>query len=292
MIRETHNGIISKRLPRTHKGDYGRVYVIAGSLGMTGAAYLCSQAALLSGSGLVTLAVPKSLNLIMESKLTEVITDPMPETKDATFSIEAFGRMSESLKQCDAVACGCGLRRHPDIKKIVFKLIKSTDIPIVLDGDALNVISENVDILKKKKTSIVLTPHPGEMSRLTNKTISQIQNDRITVAKHFAMNYKVIVVLKGHETIVVKENHVLGQVKFKGNKKLKDDKLEEELDIKSGQRIRPNLITESIRKIKDLYAKDGYLLTEVTAELVDPEEGRSEERRVGTECRSRWSPYH
>ena len=206
MIRETHNGIISKRLPRTHKGDYGRVYVIAGSLGMTGAAYLCSQAALLSGSGLVTLAVPKSLNLIMESKLTEVITDPMPETKDATFSIEAFGRMSESLKQCDAVACGCGLRRHPDIKKIVFKLIKSTDIPIVLDGDALNVISENVDILKKKKTSIVLTPHPGEMSRLTNKTISQIQNDRITVAKHFAMNYKVIVVLKGHETIVVKEN--------------------------------------------------------------------------------------
>lgn len=206
MIRETHNGIISKRLPRTHKGDYGHVYVIAGSLGMTGAAYLCSQAALLSGSGLVTLAVPKSLNLIMESKLTEVITDPMPETKDGTFSIEAFGRMSESLKQCDAVACGCGLRRYPDIKKIVFKLIESTDIPIVLDGDALNVISENVDILKKKKTSIVLTPHPGEMSRLINKTISQIQSDRIAVAKQFAMNYKVIVVLKGHETVVVKEN--------------------------------------------------------------------------------------
>lgn len=206
MIRKTHNRIISGRLPRTHKGDYGHVYVIAGSLGMTGAAYLCSQAALLSGSGLVTLAVPKSLNLIMESKLTEVITDPVSETKDGTFSIEAFDRMSESLKQCDTVACGCGLRRHPDIKKIVFKLIESTNIPMVLDGDALNVISENVDILKKKKTSIVLTPHPGEMSRLVNKTISQIQSDRIAVAKQFAMNYKVIVALKGHETVVVKED--------------------------------------------------------------------------------------
>lgn len=213
MVKKTHTEVISKRLPKTNKGNYGHVYVIAGSAGMTGAAYLCSEACMRSGSGLVTLAIPKSLNVIMESKLTEVITEPQLETREGTLSFRAYSNISKSLKKCDVIACGCGLRKHPAIKKLVYKLIESIDIPMVLDGDALNVISDNVDILRKRKAPLILTPHPGEMSRLTKLDVVKIQKDRLGIAKKFASDYNIIVVLKGHETIVADEkgNHYVNE---------------------------------------------------------------------------------
>lgn len=206
MIKDTHKEVISKRLPATHKGDYGHVYTIAGSQGMTGAAYLCSQSSLLSGSGLVTLAIPKSLNIIMETKLTEVITDPQPETKEGTLSIKAIDNILKAIKRCDVIAAGCGLRKTVETSKIIYRLIETSDIPMVLDGDALNAISETRDILRKKKAPLVLTPHPGEMSRLMNLTVNKIQEDRIGVAKKLATEYNIVVVLKGYKTVVVNED--------------------------------------------------------------------------------------
>jgi ADP-dependent NAD(P)H-hydrate dehydratase / NAD(P)H-hydrate epimerase len=205
MEKKNHIKMSSMRRADTHKRDYGHVYTIAGSTGMTGAAFLSAQAALFSGSGLVTLAIPRSLNVIVGSKLTEVITEPMPETEEGTLSLKSYKKIFNSIKNCDVIACGCGLRWTLEIKKLVYKLIESATIPMVLDGDALNVISEEIDVLKKKKAPIVLTPHPGEMSRLTKKSVKEIQNDRIGVAKKLALDHNVIVVLKGHRTVVANE---------------------------------------------------------------------------------------
>lgn len=206
MVKETYSQIVSKRVPQTHKGDYGHVLVIAGSIGMTGAAYLCCQAALISGSGLVTLAIPKSLNSIMEVKLTEVITKPQEETKKGTLSIKAYGSIVELAKVSDVVAMGCGLTTHPEVKSLIQKLISSLEVPMVLDADALNAISDRIEILKEKKKALVLTPHPGEMARILKTTTNAVQKERLKIAKEFAARHNVVVVLKGHDTVVAKED--------------------------------------------------------------------------------------
>ena len=159
---------ISNRKEDTHKGDYGRVMVIAGSTGMSGAAYLCSQAALVSGCGLVNLAVPKSLNNIMEVKLTEVITNPQEETKEGTFSAKAYTDIFKLTQKANAVALGCGITTHPQVKTLVRKLLKEINVPLVIDADALNCIADEVSLLKEVKKDVIITPHPGEMGRLCN----------------------------------------------------------------------------------------------------------------------------
>lgn len=206
MIKEHYSKIISKREPETHKGDYGRVLVVAGSLGMTGAAYLSSQAALISGCGLVNLVIPKSLNTIMEVKLTEAITLPQKETEEGTLSIKAYDSIINLSKTCHVAAMGCGLSRHPETEDLIQKLIKSLEIPMVLDADALNAASKDPNILKETKSRIVITPHPGEMARILKTTTQEIQKERFKIALDFACKYGVIVVLKGHKTIVVDEH--------------------------------------------------------------------------------------
>ncbi|MCK4519110.1 MAG: bifunctional ADP-dependent NAD(P)H-hydrate dehydratase/NAD(P)H-hydrate epimerase, partial [Candidatus Omnitrophica bacterium] len=119
MVREARNKIISKRAPATHKGDYGHVLVVAGSLGMTGAAYLCSQASLICGCGLVSLAIPASLNSIMEVKLTEVITKPQEETREGSLSLRAYEPILNLAAGCDVVAIGCGLSTNPQVQELV-----------------------------------------------------------------------------------------------------------------------------------------------------------------------------
>jgi NAD(P)H-hydrate epimerase len=191
---------VSKRREDTHKGDYGRVAVIAGSTGMTGAAYLCSQAALISGCGLVNLAVPKSLYQIMGAKL---IIDPQEETKEGAFSLKAYVGLSDLIKKANVVALGCGMTTHPQVKSLVKKLIKEVNIPLVIDADALNVIADEVSLLNEAKKDVVVTPHPGEMARLCKSSSQDVQSQRITLAKKFSLKYNVITVLKGHQTVVV-----------------------------------------------------------------------------------------
>ncbi|MDP3786888.1 MAG: NAD(P)H-hydrate dehydratase [Candidatus Omnitrophota bacterium] len=199
-------GDIKKLLPKrkldAHKGDYGHVFVIAGSVGMTGAATLTSMGALLSGSGLVTLGIPKSLNPILEVKLTEVMTKPLPETDDQTLSEGAFSKILKFAEKANCVAIGPGLSRNFSTEKLVKELVVSLDKPMVLDADGINALEGEASILNSAKAPIVITPHPGEMARLVSLSRDAIVKVKEKVAKNFANKYNVVCVLKGRRTVV------------------------------------------------------------------------------------------
>lgn len=199
--------ISKKRKRQTHKGDYGRLLIIAGSVGMTGAAFLASEAALRSGCGLVTLGLPESLNTIAEKKLTEVITKPLPETKEKTLSKKALSEIIALLKNKDAAVIGPGLSQHKQTKALVLSLLPKLDTPAVLDADALNSLAGKVSVVKKANAPLIMTPHPGEMARLINTKTKDIQKNRKTVALDFAKKYNVTLVLKGHNTVVANPKH-------------------------------------------------------------------------------------
>lgn len=201
-----HEGLFKKRKRDSHKGDYGRIFILAGSAGLTGAAALCANACMRSGAGLATLGIPASLNLAMEAKLTEVMTLPLPETKDATVSIEAKKEILEKANCADAVILGPGLSQNPETKKLIRELIADITRPMVLDADALNAIADAVSVLKKIKQKYIVTPHPGEMSRLVNKGMDYIKKNRLNVAKNFSNQYNAVVVLKGAGTVVADKN--------------------------------------------------------------------------------------
>lgn len=202
---------LTPRKKNTHKGSYGRVLVLAGSPGMTGAAYLCSKAALRSGSGIVTLGIPESLNPVMETKLTCVMTYSLPETEASTLSNN--GR-KEILKLCeshDVVALGPGLSQHPETRGLILWLVKNMDRTMVIDADGLNALANNVNVLHKIKQNVVLTPHPGEMSRLAGLcSAKDVQKERLNTATQFVQSIqkklkgekKLVLVLKGDKTIV------------------------------------------------------------------------------------------
>lgn len=195
-----------KRQPSANKKDFGHVLVIAGSSGYTGAAYLSSQAVLLSGSGLVTLAVGKSIYSIMAVKLTEVMVRPFFETKDLSLSLLAEKDILNFSQNCDCVAMGPGISQNRETQGLVRSLIGKVEKPVVLDADGLNAIAGHLEILKKTQKPLVLTPHPGEMARLTGKDVPEIQNNRKDIALSFARQYNIVLVLKGHETIIAAPN--------------------------------------------------------------------------------------
>ena len=194
--------IFKKRKPASHKGDYGHVFVIAGSIGLTGAAYLASEAALLTGSGLVTCAIPKSLNVIMAKKFTEVMTLPIEDKGRGYFPASAFPKIKNFSEKTDAVAIGPGLSQEDEVKKLVKRLIQGLDKPITLDADGINCIAGEPQILKRAKRPLIITPHPGEMSRLIRKSVGYIQKNRKRIAQDVAKKYGVTVVLKGMNTVV------------------------------------------------------------------------------------------
>ena len=211
MIKIKNLPELNPRKSNTHKGSYGRVLVLAGSPGMTGAAYLCSKAALRSGSGIVTLGVPESLNPVMEVKLTCVMTRPLPETKASTLSNKARNEIMKLCEVHDVVALGPGLSQQPETRKLILWLIKNIDRDMVIDADGLNALKDNVNVLHKIKKNVVLTPHPGEMSRLTDLgSAKDVQNNRLNTATQFVQSIrkklsnekKLILVLKGDKTIV------------------------------------------------------------------------------------------
>ncbi|MFH1791351.1 MAG: NAD(P)H-hydrate dehydratase [Candidatus Omnitrophota bacterium] len=198
-----HISKIPKRKIDSNKGDFGHVFVLAGSRGLTGAAYLASQSALRTGSGLVTLGVPESLNAIMEVKLTEVMTLPLPETKAGTLSAKAEDAVLEFSKKADVAAIGPGISVNGDTIKLVQSILVKLNSPVVLDADGLNSIADCVDVLKKRKGVTVVTPHPGEMARLAGCTVEAVQKDRESVAKSFSLKYNCVSILKGYRTVVV-----------------------------------------------------------------------------------------
>lgn len=192
-----------KRKADTHKGDYGHVMVAGASPGLSGAVCLAAQAALRTGAGLVTAAVPRSLNQIFEIKLTEVMSLPLPETRSGTLSLKAFPLISSFPRKIDVLALGCGATTESSTVKLVHKIISSLDTFLILDADGINAVSLDKDILKKRKSSrLILTPHLGEFSRLTGKDREYIKNNRKELAKEFALRYNLILVLKGHRTLI------------------------------------------------------------------------------------------
>ena len=188
-----------KRSNDCHKGSVGKVLVAAGSLGMTGAAYIASQSALKCGSGVVTLCIPESLNGIMEQKLTEVMTIPVAES-DGKMAEEAWEKVVEEAVKYDCLVIGCGLGNNENTRAFVNKVIENAACPMVVDADGLNCLDKNV--LKKAKSNIVITPHLGEMARLTGFDIAYIKNNLCDVAMSFANEHKVAVVLKCATTVV------------------------------------------------------------------------------------------
>lgn len=198
---------LPSRRKDAHKGDFGRVLVVAGSVGMTGAAMLCCRAALRSGCGIVKLITPGSLNHIFEVALPEVLTRPSPDTNGVLGS-EATDAVLEEVRTHDVLALGPGLSRTPSVRRLVRNIIRKTEIPIVLDADGINALSQEPQILLDHKGPLVITPHPGEMARLVSKKISQIQGERRSVAVTFARAFGCVVVLKGYRTVVTDGNAV------------------------------------------------------------------------------------
>ncbi|MCG0276449.1 MAG: NAD(P)H-hydrate dehydratase [Thermosediminibacteraceae bacterium] len=188
--------------PDAHKGDFGRVFIIAGSKGMTGAAALCGMGAARCGAGLVTLGIPEGLNEILEVKVTEVMTLPLPQTPEGTLSLKALEPALEFAEKCDAVAIGPGLSCHEETVEFVKKFISECQRPMVIDADGLNALSKNPDVLKEAKAHVVITPHPGEMARLLSMDTSKVQENRWETAKKSCESFQCTVVLKGARTLV------------------------------------------------------------------------------------------
>jgi len=193
-----------KRATDADKKDFGHVLVIAGSNGYTGAAYLTSQAAILSGSGLVTLAVGKSIYPIMAEKLTEVMVKPFFETRDYSLSLLAEKELLSFSEKCTSAAIGPGISRNKETQGLVRSLLGKIGKPVVLDADGINAFAGHLDSLKKATAMLILTPHTGEMARLLEKDIDEVKNNRKDIALEFARQYNTVLVLKGHETIVAK----------------------------------------------------------------------------------------
>ncbi len=195
--------IMPVRAPDAHKGDCGRVAVVAGSLGMTGAAALTSTSAVRMGAGLVTLGIPEGLNDIMEVKLTEVMTRPLPQVrKRRCLALRALGQIRRMLKGADCLALGPGISTYRETVELVKRIVSDLQIPAVIDADGLNALSGDPSPLKEAKASIVITPHPGEFRRLTAGKLEDYQVDRIDTARSFACKFNVTVVLKGVPTLV------------------------------------------------------------------------------------------
>lgn len=206
---ETNAEFVRDILPtadvQAHKGNMGRISVIAGSKGFTGAATMCCQSALKSGGGLVTLFTPENLNEIYEKKLTEAMTLPL-DCNDYLRE-ELVLEKSEVLKKSDTVIVGPGLGRDTDAAKIIEFLFEN-EIPTVIDADGINAIASNINILNGKKGKTVFTPHVGEFSRLTGFSTEKILSDRLGHAREFAVKYGVTLVLKGAGSIIAQPDGV------------------------------------------------------------------------------------
>lgn len=194
--------MLKKRLPWGHKGTFGKTFVIAGSTGMTGAACLTGMASLKTGSGIVSLAVPRTLNIVFEQKLTEIMTVPVEDTGMGAFSRNCVLELMPHIKNSDVLAIGPGIGKGEDIMEVLKYVFDNFSTPIVLDADGLNCICENLDILSRHEGQVVITPHPGEMSRLTGNPIREITANPIKTALEFAQKYSAIVLLKGAVSVV------------------------------------------------------------------------------------------
>ncbi len=198
---------LPRRSPSSHKGTFGRLLNIAGSLRYSGAAVMSMRAALRTGAGLTTLAAPISVVKALCGAIPESTFLPLPETEDG-FVGEAESAIAEILPKMTAVCIGCGLGNSENSRKLAEYVIKNAACPIVIDADGINSISPNINVLKERTGATIITPHPMEFSRISGLSVEEIGRDRIGAAVNFSREYGVIVVLKGANTVITDGDHV------------------------------------------------------------------------------------
>lgn len=192
-----------RRDPDSYKNQFGHVLVLAGSSSMLGAAALVGLSAMRCGAGLTTIGVPKSLNPALQKKISPVImTLPLPQTKEGTLASSAYETIKAKFKNYDVLALGPGLSRDTSTQKLILKIIAECPLPMVIDGDALTALSKDLSVLRKNRAPKVLTPHVGEMARLTKLDKAVIERSRKKIAAEFAADFKCTLVLKGPHTFV------------------------------------------------------------------------------------------
>ena len=197
-------GVLPARARTSHKGTFGRLLNIAGSLTCSGAAVMSTRAALRSGAGLCTLAAPVSVVKALTGSLVENTFLPLHETEDGSVSEHACDAIAKILPQMTAVSVGCGLGNSENTRKITEYVINHADCPIIIDADGINSIADNINVLKERTGDrrTVITPHPLEFSRISGLDVSEIQADRMGAAKRFAEEYGVTVLLKGAYSVI------------------------------------------------------------------------------------------
>ncbi len=193
---------LPRRAPSSHKGTFGRLLNIAGSLRYCGAAVMSTRAALRTGAGLTTLAAPRSVVTAAAGSLIESTFLPLPETADGFVGDGAEEILREILPKTDVVMIGCGLGNSENTRKITEFVIRNAVCPIIIDADGINSISQNINVLKERTGATVITPHPMEFSRISGLTVDAVQRDRMGAAVRFAREYGVTVVLKGANTVI------------------------------------------------------------------------------------------
>lgn len=192
-----------RRNKNAQKYDFGHVLILAGSENMMGAAALTALAAMRSGAGLVTLGIPKNLNAVAQKKISPVVmTWPLAQTAQGTLAKTAFTQIKKRISTFDALALGPGLSRNPSTQNLILKIISCAQGPLVADADALYAIAQRPSILLKSRAEKILTPHTGEMARLTELKKDFIEKNRKTVSAKFAKQYHCVLLLKGRQTIV------------------------------------------------------------------------------------------
>jgi len=198
------------RLPRrkldAHKTSCGKVVVFAGSVGMTGAATLTAISSLKVGAGLTKLGIPASLNPILEQKLTEVMTVPLAETSGQSISLKAKDQIADLLAWADVLAVGPGLSTDPETVEFVKWLLTSFKKPMVLDADGLNALAKTPELIQKYPGDLVITPHPGELARLIDISISDLHKDSLSVIRKLVQEWETVIVLKGGPTLIAAPN--------------------------------------------------------------------------------------
>ncbi len=203
--------ILATRKPDANKGNFGHVLVIGGSVGKGGAPAMAGMGALRAGAGLATVATPRSVLPTVASFAAELMTEPLEETDAGTISLRAleYGRVDSILKGKTVLAVGPGISRNPESSEFVRVVVGKSELPVVLDADGLNAFEGRADHLRGSNRPLVLTPHPGEMARLTGLSTRDVQADRIGNARRFAAEHQLLLVLKGHRTLIAEPN---GQV--------------------------------------------------------------------------------
>jgi NAD(P)H-hydrate epimerase len=198
--------LLARRAPDANKGRFGHVLVIGGSLGKSGAPAMAGMAALRSGAGLVTVATTRSALPVVAGHAPELMTEALSETATGALGRLALGDLPDVMKAKTVIAIGPGLGRHIETSELVRDIALNTTVPTVIDADGLNAFEGLADMLSGEKRTLVLTPHPGEMARLTGTSVGAVQADRLGVARRFSREHACILVLKGHRSIVALPN--------------------------------------------------------------------------------------